>query len=290
MHCSFGSFQPIVCLADHSALATSLNSSYAAGEPTLFELVHLDQRWVGFRAGDLFLSAEPDGRIILARAHFLLWETFRLSDLQSENDGEPKTFCGAPSEPFVQNGEVVRSGGAAARKCTRCSYIFYDPLPAREFLDDYYREVYPAQNRQWYNADTDYSESRQGPVVDAVVSAIHRFRSDFRQGSRAFVAHDVGCSFGGLVMHLRRIGIDASGTELNAAAVSAGRARDNENIFNMTVADYIARTRVTPDLFTAIHVIEHMPDPAEVIDNVRGWVFVSTPIYDRDCLAPGVPT
>jgi hypothetical protein len=71
-----GSRRSIICQADRSGVAGS-------SEPTTttnLELIHLNAGWLGFHVENVFLCAEPDGRITLSRPHCYAWESFMLSD------------------------------------------------------------------------------------------------------------------------------------------------------------------------------------------------------------------
>jgi Methyltransferase domain len=77
-----GSRQPIACQADHSRVAGS-------SEPTartILEIIHLNAGWLGFHLENVFLCAEPDGRVTLCRPHCRAWENFILSDPPRSTD------------------------------------------------------------------------------------------------------------------------------------------------------------------------------------------------------------
>src|SRR5690349_4556265 len=65
MYDQAGSLSPILCLADRSVTVNSAAKYDVAITPTVFQLVHFHQRWVGLKAAGSFLSALPDGRLTL---------------------------------------------------------------------------------------------------------------------------------------------------------------------------------------------------------------------------------
>src|SRR5271165_7012925 len=80
-----GSYRPIICVADRSQTIDSTGNPAEPYKPTTFQLISLYQRWIGLRAGGLFLSAEPGGRVALSRLACRAWESFMVS--------EPLPFC-----------------------------------------------------------------------------------------------------------------------------------------------------------------------------------------------------
>jgi GR25 family glycosyltransferase involved in LPS biosynthesis len=72
-----GTLRTVTCLpyCSHAISEASVNPAAA----TIFEIVPLDHGWVGLKAGEVFLSAEPDGRIALSRAECRVEESFELS-------------------------------------------------------------------------------------------------------------------------------------------------------------------------------------------------------------------
>jgi glycosyltransferase involved in cell wall biosynthesis len=82
--------EPIVCTANGSWSAPGGGSV----APTLLDLVQLRQGLIGLRSGNLYLCAEPDGRVTLSRAWCSLWESF----LPSED------WCTTPAEGTEHHG------------------------------------------------------------------------------------------------------------------------------------------------------------------------------------------
>jgi SAM-dependent methyltransferase len=92
---------------------------------------------------------------------------------------------------------------------------------------------------------------------------------------------DVGCGDGLLLQNLRALGWDVEGVEPDATAAEAARAR-GITVFNGSIED----ARLPAQKFAAVtmsHVIEHLPDPARTLAEVRrvlrpgGQLVVMTP-------------
>lgn len=79
----------IVCLPEFSAVVGSdlATRRQAPRAGTTFTRITGNDRGFGLQCGGLFLSAEPDGRLVLNRDHFLDWEKFHLRVDSSEISG-----------------------------------------------------------------------------------------------------------------------------------------------------------------------------------------------------------
>jgi FkbM family methyltransferase len=90
VHRSGGRVYDTIYLSDRSKSSSALTESDDhSRELTMFERVPIQRGFslnqtlmtnnlVGLRAGELYLSAEPDGRVTLNRPHCFMWEHFRL--------------------------------------------------------------------------------------------------------------------------------------------------------------------------------------------------------------------
>jgi hypothetical protein len=73
-------FDRIVCGVLSCRAVSHANGGDPPPVPTLFELVPLERGLIAFRAGGLFLCAQPDGRIDLANPVCSTWECFLASE------------------------------------------------------------------------------------------------------------------------------------------------------------------------------------------------------------------
>jgi hypothetical protein len=71
-----GALRPIACEADRCQIVPSSDPAPGA----FLDILRLNGAWVGLHLGNVFLCAEPDGRITLSRPHCQTWERFILSD------------------------------------------------------------------------------------------------------------------------------------------------------------------------------------------------------------------
>lgn len=77
-----GPLQPITCVGGACRTMDRVGTGDAPVAPTLFEVIRLDQGWVGLKAEGLFLSAVPDGTgsVALSAPLCRAWENFLLAD------------------------------------------------------------------------------------------------------------------------------------------------------------------------------------------------------------------
>jgi hypothetical protein len=129
--------------------------------------------------------------------------------------------------------------------CGRCGLIFH----LEEIPKDYYREQYRVE----------VSGSARPTVTDLVAQAQRvRALAPYLQAivRPGILALDVGSSAGVLVEALKGLGAEASGVEPSEAHAEFQKERGNLVYRNSDEAP-----RLTYDLVTCIHTLEHMEDP-----------------------------
>ena len=80
---------------------------------------------------------------------------------------------------------------------------------------------------------------------------------------------DVGCSSGILLELLQKQGYTVNGVEPNADAYKIAYSKFKDKIFNGTLTDFTKVNKKTFDVVIYNHVLEHIPNPAEEINNVK---------------------
>jgi SAM-dependent methyltransferase len=186
-----------------------------------------------------------------------------------------KSPCGKVCAPVVEGGVEVRSHrlGRTANivQCGKCGYRVYDPIPDPEFLGEYYGSQYWPEELQQKEADAIYSDA----FGVHYASEFRRIAADYGINLEAGRLHDVGCSFGGVVNAVRKVGLNATGSDLSQTAVATGRSRGNEYIETAPLKDWLEAHNEKIDMFFMSHSLEHIPDPAAELRLMR------------DALAPG---
>jgi hypothetical protein len=80
MHIAGDSREAIACMADRCKLVSSFGENNPSPSPKSLELIPLERGLIAFRAGGLFLSADPSGRLSLSAAICSTWECFLSSE------------------------------------------------------------------------------------------------------------------------------------------------------------------------------------------------------------------
>ena len=95
---------------------------------------------------------------------------------------------------------------------------------------------------------------------------------------------DVGCGIGILVDEANKKGYQASGLEINPAAVSLGKERYKISLFNLSVSQMCATARRW-DVVILNHVLEHIQEPVQFLSDCRkllredGILYIGVPCY-----------
>jgi SAM-dependent methyltransferase len=162
------------------------------------------------------------------------------------------------------SGRVYDGKFIQAFRCAHCAYIKF-PSPSLATLESFYADEYPKSAVSWYNVKADYEPNKTKDRSNRILQLAAPF--GLKPGA---VLHEFGCAFGGTVAHLNSMGFDASGTELNAKAVSEGRAHGNAKIFSEDAVGYLERTGIRPDIIYSWHAIEHFSDPFSFLSKIKG--------------------
>ena len=166
---------------------------------------------------------------------------------------------------MVHNGNVIgNANGFCIKDCTECGFIHMDPIPSADELDRVYSEEYYTDEKprfierviedlKWWNSVYDdryaFLESRLSASRRAIL--------------------DIGCGPGYFLKKVIDRGWKCFGVEPSrqAARHAAGLGIDVKNaFFNEETASSLGR-------FDAVHlseVLEHVPDPAEVLKRASG--------------------
>lgn len=159
------------------------------------------------------------------------------------------------------------------RRCTACGLARTLPIPAS--VERYYPAGYYGQSRRYpapLEGFLDWLYARRARRLSAAT------------GSLPGVALDIGCGRGSLLDHLRRLGWQIIGTELNDAG-----ARHARETLAIDVRTGPHAMRSIPDgsidLVILWHVLEHVPEPHELLQEANrvlrpgGTMLVAVPNF-----------
>jgi SAM-dependent methyltransferase len=200
--------------------------------------------------------------------------------------------CGGSGELLYtgQPDRVFFAGGTwSVRRCrtAACGLLWLDPMPLEEDLHLAYRDYYT------HGETTKSGGHRIGAAVYGAVTnallAVAGIPQEQARIQRMFLGTgdgrkllDVGCGSGGFLSRMRELGWDASGIDVDRAAVAIARSRYGVDAQYGTAADLVAQGRRF-DVVAANHVIEHVVDPVRFLVHCRqllrgeGRVILVTP-------------
>lgn len=191
-------------------------------------------------------------------------------------------LCGADDSQILFVGQDYWYGSVGdfpLCQCRRCGLIYQNPQPAAESIGQYYPSAY-------------------APFVPALQDIPSAWR---RWGMRRFVAKqialverfalppgkalDIGCATGNFLAGLRDAGWDVAGVELDERAAEYARTVQRLAVKTGTLAaaDLTANHF---DLVTMWHVLEHVHEPVETLQEVarvtrpNGWLVIAVPNPD----------
>jgi SAM-dependent methyltransferase len=163
----------------------------------------------------------------------------------------------------------------AVQRCRRCGLARTVPAPPPERIGDYYP-------RGYYGRGKRYSSS-----LERLLDWLYGFRGrliEIANGLEPGRVLDVGCGRGQLLFQLRKRGWEVTGTELSGDSASYAREVLKLDVHTADLHDL----SLPADYFDTVilwHVLEHIPDPAALLVEVRrilrpgGTLLVAVPNF-----------
>lgn len=137
---------------------------------------------------------------------------------------------------------------------------------------------------RWYREDywLQYREEQQGTARDNVLAHVLEVLEKHRPSRGTLV--DMGCGGGALLVRAGRAGWKGVGVDLSPEAVEAARARGVE----ASVQDCLRcpLPDESAEAVTMVNVLDHLPDPFAVLDEVRRLLKPAGLLYLRVPNAP----
>jgi SAM-dependent methyltransferase len=166
-------------------------------------------------------------------------------------------------------GPCVLCGGVRRRRlfakrgwdflgCADCGLVSIDPMPGPEELARHHERSYASGAYAVFAA------------AERIRTAIARHRlAAVRPLAPAGPWLDVGCATGAFLAAAAAAGIEGEGLELAADAAERARARGLR--VRCTTAEAFVPSRRYAAV-TAFDVLEHLPDPAALVERLAGWL------------------
>jgi len=166
-------------------------------------------------------------------------------------------ICGTDGKPWKE------VGGVSTDKCQKCGLVYQNPRLSDEAVKEYYRSGK-------YNEDNPANFNWESARADRVLLLMDRFKIEPKR------CLDIGCGNGLLLKHLEIFHFaEIVGLEYDPA-ISVMK----ETVYSKE------EVQGSFDLITAIHVLEHMPDPIKEIEwmvsklNEGGTILLEVPIAE----------
>ena len=165
-------------------------------------------------------------------------------------------------------------------RCPRCALIWITPCPVAEDIEKLYTKYY-----------THEDVPVRGPVhgVNAYIEKIHSFLrlldrglKTYLDGSKPGSLLDVGCGNGDFLFQMKNRHWEVTGVDSDPGAVQFARQQYGLNVLQGNVMN----VHLPSDSFDAItmnHVIEHVADPIDVLNECKrllkddGIILIATP-------------
>ncbi|MBL7864396.1 MAG: class I SAM-dependent methyltransferase [Cyclobacteriaceae bacterium] len=159
--------------------------------------------------------------------------------------------------------------------CVGCQLEFFDPMPSNDEL----MKFYPEESYYAYSMGMPQKESSWKTLFRKILFLGYRTKDPhFNEPGRLL---DIGCGSGWFMYEMREKGWEVMGVEPSHAGAETGRKAN----LDIHEGDLLS-TSYSSDYFDYIrlnHAFEHIPDPAEVLTEIRrilkpgGKVFIGVP-------------
>ncbi|MES2764663.1 MAG: class I SAM-dependent methyltransferase [Bacteroidota bacterium] len=154
-------------------------------------------------------------------------------------------------------------------ECNNCHVVYQKELPSMEAVNN----IYDTNDGGYFQDDykgVDYSEGEEWIRGSAVfqISILKKHYSD--DLSKATIL-DFGAGTGVLLHELKKLGAGVEGIELSKWACEYGEKKfgvkmHNGDLFVLPISDNKF------DIIIMSHVIEHLPDPVEIVLKLKNWL------------------
>lgn len=133
-------------------------------------------------------------------------------------------------------------------RCSSCEFIFANPRPTLESLQDYYQDYLPSEEKE--------IESWRRMMAPVFKRAARLIQKNKERGRLL----DVGTGFGFFLEEMRQRGWEVFGVEISHRAVDYARKRLGLNIHPGPLETLPLHDKEF-DVISAFYVIEHLPEP-----------------------------
>ncbi|MBI4974182.1 class I SAM-dependent methyltransferase [Candidatus Roizmanbacteria bacterium] len=158
--------------------------------------------------------------------------------------------------------------------CSKCKTLFLHPKPSKKQLDDYYKKTFQ------YTAGC----TNEQPIRERARTILKKLVKFNPEGLTIL---DIGSGYGYFLDEARKKGLKVTGIEPNRVLASDSINQLIESLHNVTFEQFFRNNKKRKyDFITLIHVIEHVPNPREVLQMTckllapGGILYIETPNLD----------
>lgn len=163
-------------------------------------------------------------------------------------------------------------------KNNRYGYLHLSPIPREKTLSKFYQNEYyklirkggrAPEIRRLVNKDTKEAKSERRWICATLYKDISYVINKYAPGKRLL---DIGCGAGDLLYFMKKEGFNVLGLEpsIEAASIARSKGLDVCNLSLEKFLSYYKKEKIKVfDTITLINVLEHVPDPANVINISR---------------------
>ena len=149
-------------------------------------------------------------------------------------------------------------------------YIRCDPIPSPEFLEGFYAGGFYEDPNAFRESAVE-TQLAQKEFFDWRWQDIHRVFKEYFKDKRGaddqLSVFDIGCGFAFALMYFKNQGFEVSGMEPSLRAVEY--AKKNGIDLQVAGVDDIDKVEKKYDAVLVLDVIEHLPDPAKALIDIR---------------------
>lgn len=210
--------------------------------------------------------------------------------------------CSSEGKFAFRNRDLMFNGNREFEyhRCKACDAIFQNPIPSTEEIASFYPDSYSLYRSPgkikfpspleravlkkydgYHHLQTNTIQDLIAPIAGRIINNKHFRYVHPIQYVRDGKALDIGCGNGKFLLQLKKIGWHVQGVEFNKGAVEICR-NNGLDVFHGDLLDADFQS-ASFDLITAHHLVEHLPNPNAVFNEVArllksgGQLLIRTP-------------
>ena len=177
-------------------------------------------------------------------------------------------ICQQPAKQYLDY-QRIGKGDYSLWLCRNCGLIYTAPLPADDFLEDFYQHYDSVGDRESYYRDLkNYRQTRAGKKMAKDFTRLAE-KYHFHRGGKIL---DLGSGGGMFLDIIKRAGFTGLGVELSRPATEFAK-----NNFGVDCLSADAQEIELAEKFGAAFMwdlLEHLPRPEELIKKTNKWLAV----------------